>query len=67
MSCSVGRRHGSDPMLLWLRHRLTATAPIRPLVWEPPYAKGRGPRKGKKTKKEKKKKKEKLTTVTEDV
>ena len=33
-----------------------ATAPIRPLAWEPPYAAGSGPRKGKKTKKEEKKK-----------
>ena len=30
--------------------RLTATAPIRPLVWEPPYAAGAAPEKGKKTK-----------------
>ena len=27
-------------MLLWLWHRLAATAPIGPLVWEPPYAEG---------------------------
>ena len=26
--------------LLWLWCRLAATAPIRPLAWEPPYAKG---------------------------
>ena len=57
MSCGVDRRHGSDPMLLWLWCRLAATAPIRPLVWEPPYAVGSGLRKGKKTKKKKKKKK----------
>ena len=25
-------------MLLWLWCRLEATAPIRPLAWEPPYA-----------------------------
>ena len=25
-------------MLLWLCHRPVATAPIRPLAWEPPYA-----------------------------
>ena len=25
-------------LLLWLRHRLAATAPIQPLAWEPPYA-----------------------------
>ena len=26
--------------MLWLWHRLAATAPIRPLAWEPPYAVG---------------------------
>ena len=38
MSCGVGLRRGWDPMLLWLWYRPTATAPIRPLAWEPPYA-----------------------------
>ena len=38
MSCGVGRRRGSDLALLWLWCRLAATAPIRPLAWEPPYA-----------------------------
>ena len=38
MSCGVGRRHSSDPALLWLWHRLATTALIRPLAWEPPYA-----------------------------
>ena len=38
MSCGVGRRHSSDPKLLWLWRRPAATAPIRPLAWEPPYA-----------------------------
>ena len=38
MSCGVGRRHVSDPVLLWLWRRLVATALIRPLAWEPPYA-----------------------------
>ena len=38
MSCGVGRRRGSDAALLWLWHRPVATASIRPLVWEPPYA-----------------------------
>ena len=33
-------RSQSDPMLLWLSHRLVATAPIRPLAWEPLYAMG---------------------------
>ena len=38
MSCGVGRRHCSDPVLLWLWCRSKATAPIGPLAWEPPYA-----------------------------
>ena len=38
MSCGGGHRRGSDPELLWLWRRLAATAPIRPLAWEPPYA-----------------------------
>ena len=38
MSCGVGRKHGSDLVLLWLWHRSAATALIRPLAWEPPYA-----------------------------
>ena len=40
MSCGVGRRQGSDPMVLWLWCRLVAAAPLRPLAWEPPYAAG---------------------------
>ena len=40
MSCGVGRRLGWDPALLWLWCRPAATAPIRPLAWEPPYAAG---------------------------
>ena len=35
-------------MLLWLWCRPTATAPIRPLVWEPPYATGAALEKSKK-------------------
>ena len=40
MSCGVGRRHGSDPALLWLWCRPVAVAPIRLLAWEHPYAVG---------------------------
>ena len=40
MSCGVGCRCSSDSVLLWLWSRLKATAPIRPLAWEPPYAAG---------------------------
>ena len=51
MSCGVGCRRGSDPVLLWLWCRPVAMAPIGPLAWEPPYATRSGPRKVKKTKK----------------
>ena len=40
MYCGVGRRHGSDPALLWLWHRLAAAAPIQPLAWKPSYVIG---------------------------
>ena len=51
MSCGVGRRHGSDLALLWLWRMPVATAPIRPLAQEPPYAVGTALKKGQKTKK----------------
>jgi len=56
VSCGVGCRHGSDPVSLWLWHRLAATAPIRPLAWEPPYAAGAAQEMAKRQKKEKRKK-----------
>ena len=40
MSCGVGCSRDSGLMLLWLWYRPVATAPIRPLAWEPPYAAG---------------------------
>ena len=40
MSCGVGHRRSSDPVLPWLWCRPTAEGPIRPLAWEPPYAVG---------------------------
>ena len=51
MSCGVGRRCGSDPVLLWLWlwYRLVTTVPIRSLAWEPPYAAGVALGKDKKT------------------
>ena len=55
MSYGIGHRCGSDLALVWLWHRLVATAPIRPLAWEPPYAMGVAIEKGKNTKKKKKK------------
>ena len=53
MSCGVGRRCGSDPALLWLWLRLAATALIRPLAWEPPYATGAAQEMAKRQKKKK--------------
>ena len=40
MSRSVGRRHISDLMLLWLWRNPAAIAPIGPLAWDRPYAAG---------------------------
>ena len=40
VSCGIGHGCSSDPTLLWLWRRPAATAPIRPLAWEPPYAVG---------------------------
>ena len=54
MSCGVGHRRGSDPMLLWLWCRPAATAPIGPLAWEPPYAEGAAQEIAKRPKKKKK-------------
>ena len=53
MSCGVGRRHGLDLALLWLWHRLAATALIRPLAWELPCATDVDPKRKKKKKDEK--------------
>ena len=40
MSCGVGCRWGSDPVLLWLWYRLVAMSLIQPLAWETPYIAG---------------------------
>ena len=61
MSCSIGRRHSSDPALLWLWCGLAATAPIRPLAWEPPYAVGVALEKAKRQKQNKTKQKNALS------
>ena len=66
MSCGVGRRHGSDPMLLWLWHRLAATAPIRPLAWEPPYA-ARVAQEMAKRQKKKKKERDNTKPILEEI
>ena len=51
MSCGVGCRYGSDPTLLWLWGRPVATALIKPLAWEFPYAVGAALEKAKRQKK----------------
>ena len=53
MSCGVGCRHGSDAGLLWLWRTMVATAPIRHLAWESPYAMGVALEKAKGPKKKK--------------
>ena len=55
MSCGVGCRRGSDPMLLWwLWSRPAATAPVRPLAWQPSCATGAALENAKQTNKQKK-------------
>ena len=53
----MGHRRGWDLALLWLWHRPAATAWIRPLAWEPPYAAGASLKKDKKTQRKKKERK----------
>jgi len=57
MSCGVGHRRSSDPVLLWLWHRLLAAALIQPLAWELPYASDAALKRQKTKDKKKKKKK----------
>ena len=59
MNCGVGQRRSLDPVLLWLWCRLVATALIRPLAWEPPYAAGAALEKAKRQKKKELPKKKK--------
>ena len=56
VSGGVGCRRNSDPALLWLWCRPVATALIRPLAWEPPYAMSAALKRTKRQKKKKKKK-----------
>ena len=68
MNCGVGHRHGSVLALLWLWHGPAATAPVRPLAWEIPYAAGvaLGKTKKKKRKKEKNKRREDCYTEAQE-
>ena len=54
VSCGVGHRHSTDPVLLWLWCRPAVVALIRPLAWELPYALGAALKQGKKKKKKSK-------------
>ena len=51
LSCGVGHRWDSDPVLLWLRCSPAAAALIGLLVWESPYAIGAALKSKKKKKK----------------
>ena len=51
VGCGMGGRCSLDPELLWLWCRLAASAPIKPLAREPPYAAGTALKKKKKKKK----------------
>ena len=57
MSCGVDCRRGLDPTLLWFWQRQVATAPMRPLAWDPPCAVGAALEKKKRQKKRHKNKK----------
>ena len=59
MSCGVGCRCSSDPVLLWLWCRLAAVAPIQPLAWESPYAEDVALKRQRTKKRKKERKKEK--------
>ena len=59
MSCSIDRRCGLDPALLWLWCGQAATALIWSLAWEPPYATVRPLRKRQKKKKKREREREK--------
>ena len=63
VSCGVGRRHGSDPSLLWRWVRPEAAPQLQLNPLELPYAVGVAQKKQKKKKKKKKKKKRKKKYV----
>ena len=50
VSSDVGRRHGTDPALLWLCRRLAAITPIRPPSLGTSTCRGRSSKKKKKKK-----------------
>ena len=65
MSCGIGLRCSSDPVLLWLQHRPVPVAPVQPLAWELPYVVGMvPPKKTKKTRNKTNKQKKRGDTHT---
>ena len=50
VTCGVGHRCVSDPVLLWLWYRSAAIALIRSLAWEPAHATGAALKRKKKEK-----------------
>ena len=64
ISCGIGRRHGWDPMWLWLWHRVAAVVPMRPLAWELPNATGAALKRQTKTKTKKPKNKNKKRNLS---
>ena len=69
MSCGGGRRRGLDPvwLWLWLWRRSAATAPIRPLAWEPPYTAEAAQEMAKRQKQKQKQNNKKTPTILEQV
>ena len=63
VSYGVGHRCALDLALLWLRRRPAATAPIRPLTWEPPNATGLTLKRPKQKQKQKQKLSLKLNVI----
>ena len=63
MSSGVGHKRSLDPALLWLWCRPVAAAPIHPLAWKPPNAKGAAKEREERPKKKKKKGRNTLKTL----
>jgi len=57
VSCSVGSRHTSDLLLLWLWCGPATVALLQPLAWKPPYVESSALKRPKKKKERERKKK----------
>ena len=67
MSCGIGRRHDSDPTLVWLWCGLAASAPIQPLEWETSIGHIGAALKRPKKKKERERERENPAIIHEDL